>query len=184
MELTELISSFAKHFPEIDFSDVTSGYGQVERKILNNMDLAKISAEQWEAILAPKYNDLFQRGIPHISWEDDRAAIAQALIEDKRPSKTWSDTWDDVEAYYIQLSVILRVCVRRGRSISDGMTRYTITIVNEFIPVPTHRAVIIGIANNTKAFIECQFAGTEAQCEDWVAKNIEPYHFFKILPIK
>lgn len=185
-ELQAKLDEFAKHFPKIDFSNVTSGYDQVEKLLLPHLDT--FTVEQWKVILDWKYNNLFQVGTPHISWRDEREYIIYELINKHslRPCKTWHETWYDVRLYSLRLpaGVILEMKIEDPISWSgSSRTRYNIRIADEFIPVPTHRAVILAVASDTKAYITDQFAGTLDECENWVAENVKG-NFFKIMPIK
>ena len=185
-ELQARLDEFAQHFPEIDFSNVTSGYDQVEKLLLPHLDT--FTVEQWKVILDSRYSNLFQRGTPHISWRDERELIIYELINrhNLRPCATWNETWYSVRKYSLKLpaGVILEMLIRDPISWSGGSrTHYYIEITDEFIPVPTHRAVIIGIDTDTRAYITNQFAGTLDECENWVAKHVKG-NFFKIMPIE
>ena len=80
--------------------------------------------------------------------------------------------------------VVLEIKVEDPISWSgSSRTHYHIKIVSEFTPVPTHRAVILSVAENTKAYIADQFAGTLDECENWVAKNVKG-RYFKIMSIE
>lgn len=185
-ELQAKLDEFAKHFPKIDFSNVTSGYDQVERLLLPHLDT--FTKEQWETILDRKYSNLFQRGTPHISWRDERELIIYELINKHslRPCKTWHETWYNVRKYSVKMpcGVILEMKIEDPINWSgSSRTHYNIDITDEFIPVPTHRAVILKVGDDTRAYIANQFAGTLDECENWVAKNVKG-GFFKIMPIE
>ena len=80
--------------------------------------------------------------------------------------------------------VVLEIKVEDAISWSgSSRTHYHIKIASEFIQVPTHRAVILAVAEDTKAYIVDQFAGTLDECENWVAKNVKG-EYFKTMPIK
>lgn len=181
--LPQLIEKFSKIFPTIDFNDVTSGYEQVERKLLPFLD--SFSKEQWETILSSEYNDLFQSGIPHISWSSDRSMIVSQLTKDLKPYSTEDSTWYYIKKYSVVTGtgVILDILIEEPRSFSNGSYHRHIRISDTFIPVPSHRAVIIAIGRDTRAFIKNQFAGTLNECENWVSENIKD-GFFKIMPIE
>lgn len=185
-KLQALLDEFAQHFPNIDFSNVTSGYEQVEKLLIPHIE--KFTAEQWKVILDRRYNDLFQVGTPHISWRDEKEDIIYELINkyNLRPCKTWNETWYKVRKYSVKMpcGVILEMKIEDPISWSgSSRTHYRIGIADEFIPVPTHRAVILGVASDTRAYIADQFAGTLDECENWVAKNVKG-GFFKIMPIE
>ena len=95
----------------------------------------------------------------------------------------WSETWYKCEEYYIRDSVTIKVRVERPVAFSGGSLKVYVSITDQAVPVPTHRAVIIKIRQNTEAYIHDQFAGSESECEDWVSEHIEPNTFFKILPL-
>lgn len=185
-ELQALLDEFAKHFPKIDFSNVTSPYKQVEELLLPHLDT--FTEEQWKIILDGKYSDLFQIGVPHFSWRDERELIILELIRkySLKPYKTWEETWYKVQKYSLKLptEVILEMKVEDPVTFSgSSRTHYNIRIADKFIPVPTHRAVILAIAGDTRAYIVDQVAGTLDECENWVAENVKG-GFFKIMPIK
>ena len=183
-ELQAKLDEFAKHFPKIDFSNVTSGYEQVEKLLVPHVN--EFTAEQWKVILDWKYNDLFQVGIPHISWRDEREYIIYEVIRNLKPCKTWNETWYSVRKYSVKMpcGVVLGIKIEDPISWSgSSRTHYNIDITDEFIPVPTHRAVILKVGDDTRAYIANQFAGTLDECENWVAENVKG-NFFKIMPIK
>lgn len=186
-DLQAKLDEFAQHFPDIDFSAVTSGYEQVEKKLLPH--LKEFTKEQWEVILSSKYSDLFQTGTPHISWRDDRELIIQELISKFRlkPCATWDSSWYRCRKYSLQLpnGVILEMNIEDPLVWGGGSrTHYYIKFADKTIPVPTHRAVILGIAEDTRVYIKDQYAGTLNQCEDWIAHNIDKRYFFKIMKIE
>ena len=186
-ELQAKLDEFAQHFTNIDFSNVTSGYGQVERLLVPHVK--EFTEEQWKVILDRKYSNLFQLGTPHYSWRDERELLIEELIEDLKPCATWDSTWYRVRKYSVKTptGVILEIEIEDPISWSgSSRTRYDIRIAEEFIPVPTHRAAIIAVGSDTKAYITDQFAGTEDECENWVSKYISKNgkgFFFKIMPI-
>jgi len=185
-ELQSKLDEFAQNFPNIDFSTVTSGYDQVEKLLLPHLDT--FTAEQWKAVLDSKYSDLFQTGSPHYNWNTDRSYIIRKLLEKHglRPCATWNETWYSIRKYSLKLptGVILEMKIEDPISwTSSSGTHYHIKIADEFIPVPTHRAVILGLGNDTRAYIANQFAGTLDECENWVAKNVKG-NFFKIIAIQ
>lgn len=177
-----LLKEFATYFPNIDFSKVDSPYNQVERLLVPHV--RKFTKEQWEVITSSKFRDLFQDGMPHYDWNTDKHEICWNLIKDRYPSKTWNETWYTCEMYSIEVNdVILEIKVEHPKPFSSGHTRYYLTIAKVLTPVPTHRAVILAVGNDTKAYIKEQWAGTFEQCETWVSIHHEKGEFFKILPI-
>lgn len=186
MEFSQnLLDKFAANFPNIDFSDVDTGYDKTEELLLPHV--AEFTQEQWETILSSEFNALFQTGIPHISWRNDREQILYRLLEvyKPKPFSTYSESWWDVRKYSIQTAtgVCLELTIEEPRSFSGGSCHYHIRIVKEVTPVPTHRAILIGINKDTRAYIKEQFAGTQDECENWVAKKIHNDLFFKIMNI-
>lgn len=178
----ELLNEFAAHFPDIDFSGIESGYREVERKLVSHVK--EFTAEQWKLITDCKYNQLFQDGSPHIDWNTDRRDLCWVLIKDQCPCQTWSETWYDCRKYSIKTNdAILEITVEDPRPFSNSRTHYYLRVAKEFTPVPTHRAIIIGLGSDTRAYIGNQFAGTLDECENWVAKNVKG-GFFKIMEIK
>lgn len=170
--------------PNVDLSNVQTGYGVVESILLTHID--EFTEEQWQAILNPRYNYLFQKGTPHYSWRTDREDLAYEVIRryKPRPYKTWSETWYESRAYSVRLKsgVILCIKVEEARTLS-GRNKVCIYVADTFVPVPTHRAVILHLGNDTKVYIADQFAGTLDECENWVAKNVKG-NFFKIIAIQ
>lgn len=181
-----LLDKFASLFPNIDFSEVDSMYNQIEDLLVKHID--EFTVEQWKAICDWKYSDLFQDGIPHISWNTDRSNLCLALIRNMRPYKTYDETWYEVKVYSIKTKeCVLEVKIESPRSFSSSSrTHYYLKVTEEFKPVPTHRAIIIAIASDTKAYITNQFAGTESECEDWVSNQLgrRTGQYFKIMPIQ
>jgi hypothetical protein len=179
----ELLEQFSKHFPDILF---TIKQEAVERALLPH--LKEFTREQWLVITNSKYNDLFAIGVPHISWRDERELIIWELINTYhlRPCATYSETWYTVKVYSVKMpnGTVLEMIVRDPRSWGSGSrTHYSLRVSDKFVPVPTHRAVILSIGEDTEAYITDQFAGSQEQCEDWVAKKISKGCFFKIMPI-
>jgi len=181
----ELKKEFARQFPGITFEDRPEGF---ERALLPH--LKELTREQWLTITNWKYSELFAIGVPHISWRDERELIIWKLIKiyDLRPYQTYDETWYTVKKYSVTMpnGTILEMTVSEPRVWGGGSSRthYSLKVSDKFVPVPTHRAVILGVASDTKAYILDQFAGKQEECEDWVAKNIKQGQFFKIMPIK
>ena len=123
-EYSSLLNEFSLHFPNIDFSDVTSGYDQVESKLVDH--IKEFTTEQWQVICDSKYNDLFQTGSPHINWNTDRGMICRKLIFKERPCKTWYETWSDIRVYSIQMKdCVLEIKVDEPRMWSSySRTKY------------------------------------------------------------
>lgn len=182
-EYSSLLNEFALHFPNIDFSDVDSGYDQVESKLIKH--IKEFTPEQWAVITDSKYSDLFQTGSPHINWNTDRHRICDALIANVYPCKTWHETWYEIRVYSVQMgNTILEIKVEEPRVWSSySMTRYRLSVAKVFTPVPTHRAVILRIGSDTKVYIKDQYAGSLNECEEWVSKNINNTDHFKIMAI-
>ncbi len=182
-EYSSLLNEFSLHFPNIDFSDVDSGYDQVERRLVDH--IKEFTAEQWQVICDNKFRDLFQHGAPHYDWNTDKASICRALIRHQMPYKTYSEFWYDIEYYSIQMDgCVLEVKVEEPRSWSStSRTKYFLKVAEVYQPVPSHRAVILRIGPDTKVYIKDQFAGTLNECEEWVGKHTEKNDHFKIMAI-
>ena len=183
---TDLRDKFAAKFPTIDMSDINTGYNKIEDLLVKELRNGKIfTPEQWEAITDWHFSGLFQDGSPHSSWNTDRSAICRVLISGRMPYKTYPDTWDDVSVYSIQNGdTVLEVKVEEPRIWGQGRTQYHLSVAKVYTPVPTHRAVIIKLGEDTRAHIANEFAGSEQQCENWVAAQIaKSGGYFKIIPI-
>lgn len=185
---TDLRDQFAAKFPTIDMSDVNTGYNEIENLLVKELRNGVVfTPEQWEAITDWKFSGLFQDGTPHYSWNTDRSAICQALIRGKKPYKTYTETWYNVEVYSIQNGdTVLEVKIDEPRIWGQGRTQYHLSVAKVFTPVPTHRAVIIDLGEDTRAYIAKEFAGSQEQCETWAAETIKERRggYFKIMPIK
>jgi hypothetical protein len=171
-EIQTLLDKFQEIFPEIDFSDVTSGYNQVETKILN-YGIDKLTAEQWKAILDREYDDLFQDGMPHVSWNTDRKDIFKALIYYKnlKVFKTWKETWHTAYIWYADMgSVKLQLKKEEPNPFSNCFTRYNIKIVDEIPEYPTHIVYKLGIFEGRVSIVD-QFLGTLDKCTEWASKQ-------------
>ena len=80
---------------------------------------------------------------------------------------------------------VLEVKIEKPRIWGQGRTQYRLSVAKVYTPVPTHRAVIINLGKDTRAYIAKEFAGSEQQCENWVAEQIaQSGGYFKIIPIK
>ena len=182
-EYSSLLNEFSLHFPDLDFSKVDSGYNQVENILLEHVQ--EFTAEQWQVICDSKYSDLFQDGTPHVSWNTDRGSICRKLIFKEHPCKTWYETWSDVRVYSIQMKdCVLEIKVDEPRMWNSySRTRYYLKVTDVFTPIPTHRAVILAIGSDTRAYIKDEFAGSLNDCEEWVSKTIEKNDHFKIMAI-
>lgn len=183
----DLLNKFAAHFPNIDFSSVDTSYDKTERLLLPHV--TEFTREQWETILSSEFDALFQTGSPSIYWSKDREHILRRLLEvyEPRPFNTHSETQRDVREYSIQtdtgVCLYLELVIEEPESFSGGRYHYRIRIVEEVTPVPTHKAILIGISKDTTASILEQFAGTQDECENWVAKKLHNGMFFKIMSI-
>ena len=192
MDINEFSQALLNEFiaelncPNVDLSNVQTGYGVVESILLTHID--EFTEEQWEVILNRRYDYLFQKGTPHYSWRTDREDLAYEVLRryKPRPYSTWSETWYDCRAYSVRLKsgVILYIKVEESKSLS-GQNHIYVQVADTFVPVPTHRAVLLRLGNDTRVYIADQFAGTLDQCENWVAKakNVKG-NIFKIIAIQ
>ena len=183
---TALRDEFATHFPTIDMSDINTGYNKIENLLAEELrNGAVFTPEQWEAITDWHFSGLFQDGIPHVSWNTDRSDICYALIRQMKPCRTWTETWYNVEVYSIKNGdTVLEVKREEPRLFGQGQTHYNLKVAEVFTPVPTHRAVIINLGKDTRAYIAKEFAGSYEACENWVAETVKEIGgYFKIIPI-
>ena len=172
MEFDSLLNEFKTYFPEIDFSDVTSGYNQVENKIIS-YGLDKLTAEQWSVILDSKYNDLFQDGTPHYNWNTERSSIFRSLIYENKLQvfKTWNGSWHTVKVYYANLgNVKLELKKEEPISFGNGSYHFNIRIVDEVPEYPTHIVYSLNIADG-RVYISDQHLGTLDECTEWASKK-------------
>ena len=184
---TDLRDNFAAKFPTIDFSDVNTGYNEIEDLLVKELRNGKVfTPEQWEAITDYHFSGLFQDGTPHYSWNTDRAAICRALISGRKPYKTYTETWYNVSVYSVQNGdTVLEVKYEEPRLWGQGRDQYRLSVSKVYTPVPTHRAVIIKLGEDTRAYIAKEFAGSYEACENWVAETVKEIGgYFKIIPIK
>ena len=182
----ELKKEFARQFPGITFEDKPEGF---ERALLPH--LKELTREQWLVITSWKYSELFAIGVPHISWRDERELIIWELIKmyNLRPHTTYSETWYSVKVYSVIMpnGTVLEMVIREPRTWGSGSrTHYSLKVSEKFIPVPTHRAVLLQVGDDTRAYIKDQFAGSQEECENWIAKHLwnEKKTFFKVMPIE
>lgn len=169
--LKQLLDKFAKYFPDLDFSNVASGYNEVEEILKPHVQ--SFSREQWQVILNGEYNNLFQTGVPHISWNTDRANLLRAVIGDTKPVDRWDSSWYDFLEYSIRTDagVCLRIVMEIPKVCSGGQTSWLATVVDKVKKTPTHIAVVIAVMDTFEATVVSQFQGSKEECEKWLKEN-------------
>lgn len=163
-----------QHFPNIDISSLDC-HGEIEKEICKH--LKELTEEQWNIILDRKVNDLFQDGIPHISWNTDRSHIFQEIEKLYEPvaSKTYDETWYHIVIRYYEVlpGFYLQLKHEKSHSISGSSHRY-ITVASE-VPTYTHSAAIILLDNDGRFCILDQMTGTESACKEFIARKCADY---------
>lgn len=166
----------------LDFSDIDTGYNKIEERICEQLDLDKLSEEQLTAIFSYKYSDLFQNGIPHVSWNTDRSGIYYKLVKELKPySSSWyEETWYTVYVSYFVTStgVAIKAIKEEPRVWGSGSTKHNMTVIpKDSLPSKkTHTGIILGVdPEYGKAFIRDQFSGSEDEVTDWVLQMGQKY---------
>jgi len=165
----------------IDFSDITTGYNQIEQRICAQANFDELTKDQWRAILEEN-SDLFQNGIPHVSWNTDRSSIFYTINNCFKPytGDSWDETWYHVICLYYKFkSGVVIKCVKKEPIIwGNGRTQYSLSIVTaDKVPQRnTHTAVIFSV-NKTygKVSIVEQYTGTEDEVADWLLEKGKKY---------
>jgi len=166
----------------IDFSDIDTGYNKIEQRICEKVDFDELTENQWREILNNNH-DLFQNGIPHISWNTDRSGIFRAINKNYKSytGDSWDETWYHVIVLYYRFKsgIVIRLKKEEPISWSSGaQTRYSVSIVSEdkLPKVNTHTAVIFSV-NKTygKVNIVEQYTGTEDEVADWLLEKGKKY---------
>jgi hypothetical protein len=176
----------------IDFSDIETGYNKIEQRICSDLNFDELTEKQWHAILEHKYDDLFQNGTPHISWNTDRSSIFATIHNCFKAytGDSWDETWVHVTSLYYKFKSGVVLNLKREEPIvwGSGNTRYRISIVDETnIPkVNTHTAVIMAVNDvYGKVSIVEQHTGTEDEVSDWLLQKGRKYngknYFTKII---
>ena len=167
----------------IDFSDIETGYNRIEQRICSDLNFDELTEKQWHAILDHTYDDLFQDGMPHVSWNTDRSSIF-ATINNCFKSYTgdsWDETWYHVIVLYYKFKSGVVIRLKKEEPIvwgSGSRTRCTVSIVPEdkLPKINTHTAVIFSV-NKTygKVHIVEQYTGTEDEVADWLLEKGKKY---------
>jgi hypothetical protein len=146
----------------------------------------KLQERHWKAVFDSQYNELFQDGIPHVSWNTDRSKILNSLVHkaiDERSRDyrkitvdSWAETWSNVTVMYVRTpgGTVIKYKKASPRVWdSRSNTRYYGTVVppEEVPEAATHTVVLIGCDIYGKASVYDQFTGTMGQCEDWLAEQ-------------
>ncbi len=170
--------------PEICRMTVQDTHGEIEKLIIENMD--KLEERHWKAVFNPQYNELFEDGIPHVSWNTDRSGVVTALMNRAKDDRfrrykkvamdSWPETWRDIRVMYVETpcGAVVKCQVESPRVWdSYSRTQYCGSVVPpEEVPArATHTVVLIGCDTYGKAGIYAQFTGTMGQCEEWVAEQ-------------
>ena len=166
----------------IHLSDIETPYNLIERRICNSVKLTMLTREQWELILSSKYNDLFQSGTPHISWNTDRGEMFAKLIDQteavckRRHEGTW---YTDYITYVITKT---GVALKLTESVPDffrssARTKRKIEIIEQDQIPPKNDTVgiLIKIDDYGHATIVSQKTGSFDEITDWVANKAEEF---------
>lgn len=174
-DINEQKAFLQQYFPNIDISSLDC-HGEIEKEICKH--IKELSEEQWNIILGRKVNDLFQDGIPHISWNTDRSHIFREIERLYKPvaSKTYDETWYRVTIRYYEVlpGFYLKLKFEDSHSISGSSHRY-ISVVSE-VPDYTHSAAIILLNNDGSFSILDQMTGTESACKEFIVRECANYH--------
>ncbi len=166
----------------IDFSDITNGYNKIEQRICEQANFDELTEEQWREILE-KNGDLFQDGIPHVSWNTDRSEIFHTINKNYKSytGDSWDETWYHVIVLYYKFKSGVVIRLKKEEPIvwgGNSRTRYFVNIVPEdkLPKINTHTAVIFSV-NKTygKVHIVEQYTGTEDEAADWLLERGKKY---------
>ena len=173
--------------PEILRCTINDTHGKIESIIAEH--IADLTDEQWRAVFDWKYSELFQDGIPHVSWNTDRSKILNAILNaeskdikgfEELNADTWAETWVNVRVKWIRVpsGTVIKYKREDPRVWSSGSnTRYCGSIVEEK-DVPrkaTHCVVLLAVNGFNEAMIVDQYAGPQDECEDWLVKSVAKY---------
>lgn len=155
-------------------------HGGIEQLVTDNID--KLEERHWKAVLDSKYNELFQDGIPHVSWNTDRGRLLNTLRKnamDKRPgyekisTDSWSETWYCVKVMYIKTpaGAVIKYKMEEPKAVSGSRHHYYGSVVppEEVPEKATHTVVLLVPDAYGKVRIADQRTGTMRQCEEWLA---------------
>ena len=170
--------------PDIVRMTMNDCHGELEQLVADNMD--KLQERHWKAVFDSKYNELFQDGIPHVSWNTDRSKIINSLVHKAIDDRSngyrkitvdcWPETWRDVTVMYVRTpgGTVIK-CKKSSPRVWDSYSRtqyYGTVVPPEEVPeAATHTVVLIGCDVYGKASVYDQFTGTMGQCEEWLAEQ-------------
>lgn len=185
---TENLYDFKKEMmdviPDIVRMTLNDCHGEIEQLIVDSMD--KLQERHWKAVFDSKYNELFQDGVPHVSWNTDRSKIITRLVHNAVDNRSrdyrkitvdhWAETWWDVTVMYVRTpdGTVIECKKESPRTWSSySRTKYCGKAVppEEVPETATHTVVLIGCDTYGKAGIYGQFTGTMGQCEEWLAEQ-------------
>ena len=150
-------------------------YDEIELEVCKH--LKELDSDEWGIVLSSNFNDLFQNGIPHISWNTDRRLIARQLERsyEELTSTSWDETWVKCTKrwYEVLPGLIISVKWEEPHLLSGGSTRCFVRIEKDVPEVYTHSAAIIGLNKDGRFFIKEQISGTEGRCKEWVTKTLQ-----------
>lgn len=190
-KLIEVLYDFKKVMmsavPEILHCTLADTHGKIESIIAAH--IADLTDEQWRAVFDWKYNELFQDGIPHMSWNTDRSTILNAILNaenkgvngfEELNADNWAETWVNVRVKWIKVpsGTVIKYKREDPRVWSSGSnTRYYGSIVEkEDVPrKATHCVVLLAVNGFNEAMIVDQYAGPQDECEDWLVKSVAKY---------
>lgn len=184
--LNEFKALFADNLPEISNLTVNDNHGKIEAFIANNAP--KLTEEQWKAVLSSKYSNLFEDGVPHVSWNTDRATIIGRIMEyamgnrfgfEKLSVKTYDETWVHVRIMWLKTpcGTVLKCKIEEPHVLSSSRTRYYVEVIKpEDAPQKvTHIVMLISYTKYAEAHIIEQFAGSQDGCEEWLREKAKKY---------
>lgn len=173
--------------PEILRCTLADNHGKIEQIIVEH--ITDITDEQWRAIFDRKYSNLFQDGMPHISWNIDRSKILCALSNavergsrgyERISADHWSEIWYKIRVQWIKVPCGTIIKYRREDPISwssYSRTKYDGEVVepDKAPKKATHCAVILAVSKFNEASIIDQYAGTQDEYEAWLVKAVSKY---------
>jgi hypothetical protein len=184
--------------PEILKCTESDCHGRIEEIVMNHID--ELTDEQWRAVFDRRYDNLFQDGIPHISWNTDRSRILTMVLNSsikKRDGyKTLSAdnypaTWVDVNIQWIRVpsGTVIKYKHESPRVWSGSeRTRYYGSVVEtaDVPPKATHCVAALTIDDFNKVHMVDQSCGTQDECEEWIVNISKQYGghvFIKMMEI-
>ena len=166
-----------KYFPDINIFELNS-HNEIEQEICKHIQ--ELTEDQWKTVLSGNVSNLFQNGIPHISWNTDRSLIFREIERLYKPlsSEVYNETWYRVtERFYEVLpGFCLRLKHEHSRSLSGNDHRDITVVPKEEVPVCTHSAAIIFLDNDGAFHILDQMTGTEEACKSFIVRECANYY--------